>query len=378
MPFSRPTLSDLRDQASSDVASALPGADALLRYSNIGILAQVVAAMVNGLYGYLDWTANQAVPFTATGEYLEAWAALKGVTRKPAVVASGTATFAGTNGAVVPKGTPIDRSDGVAFVSTAAATVAGDAVVVPIAAVAGGGAANGVAGVTMILAIGIAGVSSSGTGSIIGGGAEVESDDELRGRMLAVYAASPQGGAKGDYEAWARAIPGVTRAWTLPGGMGPGTVLVQFMMDDARAAFGGFPQGVNGVPSKEGRAAHAAGDQLVVADALFALQSATALVYAVAPVANVIGLTVAGIPGASVAVRAAIAAAVAGALLGAAAPGAVTPISAIEAAIASVAGAKGFVITGVTASHGAVSPAIVGNISSDPTALPTLDAIAYV
>lgn len=377
MPRARPTLSDLRNQASSDVASALPGADALLRYSNIGILAQIVAAMVNGLYGYLDWTANQAVPFTATDEYLEAWAALKGVTRKPAAPATGTATFTGADGAVIPAGTPIDRGDGVAFVSTASATIAGGSAVVPITATSGGATANGVAGVTLILAVGISGVSPSGVGSIIGGGTEVERDDELRSRMLAVYASPPQGGSRSDYADWALAVPGVTRAWALPGGMGPGTVLVQFMMDDDRAAFGGFPQGSDGVASTETRDAAAAGDQLVVAEALFVLQSATALVYAVAPIANVIGLTIAGIAGVGASVKAAIAVAVTKALTATAKPGSVTPLSSIEAAISSVAGAKGFVITGVTASHGAAVPAGVGNITSDANALPTLGAIAY-
>ena len=44
MPFSRPTLATLRAQAAADIASALPGADPLLRFSNLGILGDAEAA----------------------------------------------------------------------------------------------------------------------------------------------------------------------------------------------------------------------------------------------------------------------------------------------------------------------------------------------
>ena len=49
------------------------------------------------------------------------------------------------------------------------------------------------------------------------------------------------GGAEYDYEAWALAVPGVTRAWASGNEMGMGTVTVRFMMDDLRADNYGFP-----------------------------------------------------------------------------------------------------------------------------------------
>ncbi len=377
MPFSRPTLTDLRGQTAADISASLPGTDALLRYSNLGIMAEVLAALAYLHYGYLDWIAQQSTPFTATEEALEGWAALKGVTRNPAVPASGTASFPATSG-TIPAGTPIARADGVNYVSTADATAAGGQVIVPIAATDVGAITNAAVGVALTLGIGVSGVSGQGVVSAaVGGGADIETDDELKSRMLLVYSSPPQGGSIADYQEWAGEVPGVTRCWVNPSGLGPGTIVLLFMMDDAEAAHGGFPQGTDGCATAETRDTAATGDQLALANAIFAKQPATALVYAVAPTQNAIGLTIAGLLGASTATKAAISAAVTKALRFSAVPGGVTDISAIEGAIAAVAGTAGFVITNITASAGVVSPGAAGNITSNAGALPVLGAVAY-
>ena len=53
MTFARPTLDELRKQTQTDLQSALPGADALLRSSNLAILATILAGLATGHYGYL-------------------------------------------------------------------------------------------------------------------------------------------------------------------------------------------------------------------------------------------------------------------------------------------------------------------------------------
>ena len=196
--------------------------------------------------------------------------------------------------------------------------------------------------------------------------------------MLIAYQKPPQGGSIDDYGEWALAVPGVTRVWVIPSGMGPGSVVLFFMMDDVQAAHGGFPQGSNGCARLETRDTPATGDQLALANALYFQQPVTALVYAVAPTQNVIGLTIAGLSTASTATKADIAAAVANALLVAGRPGGVTNISAIEAAIAAVALTGGFVLTNVSASAGTVSPGATGNITSNAGALPVPGAIIYI
>lgn len=379
MTFARPTLDELRKQTQTDLQSALPGADALLRYSNLAILANILAGLATGHYGYLDYIARQATPFTAIGEMLEGWAGLKGVTRKPATAAAGTVAFTGTVGATIPAGTSVLRSDGFAYTTTAEASVgAGGSVTAPIASIAAGTTGNAAGGAAFALGSGVAGVSAAGAAAgPITGGAAVESDDSLRSRMLLAYANPPQGGSASDYRQWALAVPGVTRAWVDPGGMGPSTVVLYFMMDDAQASHGGYPQGTNGVAAAEARDIAAAGDQLTVANAIFVRQPVTPIIYAVSPRPNSLTFTIAGLAGASATLKGAIASAITAALLASAVPGGVTNMSAIEAAIAAVNGSAGFVITNVDASAGAVTPGAAGNIVSNAGCLPALASITW-
>jgi uncharacterized phage protein gp47/JayE len=372
MPFSRPTLTQLRAQIGADIASSVPGADGLLRFTNLGVLGDLVAKAEHAHFGYLDWIALQSVPFTATGEHLEGWAALKQITRKPAAAAAGFATFAGTPGTVIPAGSAVTRADGFAYTTSADAAVAPSGFAsCPILANAPGATGDAAAGVLVSLSSNpIAGVQSDGaTGTTLTGGADVEGDDDLRTRMLQAYSAVPQGGAANDYVDWALEVPGVTRAWATPSGVGPGTVVVYVMLDDAEAAFGGFPQGQDGVAAAEPRATAATGDQLTVANAIYPLQPVTALVYVVAPLANPVTLTI-SLPSATAAIRAAVDAAIGQVFLDRGAPGGTVDLSYIEAAIAAISGSSGFVITAISAPHGSVTPGTTGNIISATGYLP--------
>lgn len=302
MPYARPTLTDLRTLVAQDIAAELPGADALLRFSCLNILGDAQAALAFLHYGYLDWIAQQAVPFTATEEFLEGWAAVKDVFRKPATQATGIVTFSGAPGSVVPLGTVIVRGDGTQFTSTAAVTVgSGGTAAVPAVANADptgqtGAFGSTILGTTMTLSSSVVGVQSNGAvTTAFTGGADLETDDALRARMLEVYQNPPQGGAQSDYVTWALQIPSVTRAWALRNGFGVGTVVVYVMLDISEAVYGGFPQGTNGVAASEPRGTAATGDQLLVANGVYPLQPVTALVTVVAPVAQPINFTIQGI-----------------------------------------------------------------------------------
>lgn len=384
MPFQRPALSDLRVQVAADISSGVPGADGLLRFSNLGVLGTVVAGLAQLHYGYLDWIALQATPYTATDEYLEAWAALKGITRNAATPATGTATFAGTNGTPLPSGTQMVRGDGYLYQTTATGTVASGTVTVPIAAVlptidpinnptGSGAASNAAAGTILTLQSPVIGIQQNSTSSALTGGADVETDDSLRTRMLQRYQDPPQGGDSADYVGWALDVPGVTRAWCFPNGFGAGTVVVYIMLDVAESGNNGFPVGTNGVSQYDQgprgpRGTVATGDQLTVANAIVTEQPVTALVYICGPTANTINFTISGIATAPTSVRTAIAAAIDQIFLEQGSPiaGTSVDLSAIEAAIAAIAGTKGFVIETPTA-----------NIANVTGQLPVLGTVTY-
>lgn len=382
MPFARDSLTELRAQVSEDIAAALPGSNPLLRFSNLGIIGAVQASMTYLMYGYLDYIAQQSVPFTATEEYLEGWAALKNVYRITAAPAQGTAQFTGTNGVSIPSGTPIVRADGQQYRTTASGTIASGSVTVPATAVPDpeglvGAIGNCDAGTALTLGTAIAGVTSTGVAATAFiDGTDLEKDDALRARMLLTYQNPPHGGDQEDYVEWALAIPGVTRAWCVPNAFGSGTVAVYVMMDIAEAAHGGFPQGTNGVSQNDHgpnagapRDTVATGDQLTVADAICLVQPVTALVYVLAPIAQAVNFVISGISGASAATKSAVSAAIASVLAEFATIGAGTStlnLNYIESAIDTVPGTAGFVI---------VSPA--GNIATPSGNLPVLGTITY-
>lgn len=389
MPFSRPTLSDLRAQVLADIKAGLPGTDSLLRFSNLNVLGTASAGLGHLHYGYLDYIALQSTPYTASDEFLEAWAALKGVFREPAVAATCLrVTWSGQPGVSIPEGTLLARGDGYVYATTADGVVDGTGfVVVPIAAVlppidpvnnpTGMGAlGNSPAGTSLTLQAPIEGIQSTGTAvDPISGGADVELDDSLRARMLFAYQNPVSGGSVSDYVKWTRDVPGVTRAWCAPNGFVAGTVVVYFMMDQAEAAHNGFPQGTNGVsqydkgPGSTGpRGTLATGEQLTVADSIILVQPVTALVYACAPEPNTVNFTITGLTSASSATKAAIASAIDAVLLAQGQPQAGTDVdlSSINAAIAAIAGTAGFVIT---------APA--GNIDNLTGKLPVRGAVNY-
>src|SRR5690348_4728071 len=163
MPFERPTLSALRGQAQQDVLSDPAIGPALLRNANTRVLARLFADFAHLNYGYLDWISKQAVPFTATDEFLEAWAGLKGVTRKPATAAVLQATFNGNVGVVIPANNLVIRADGAEYITQGDAVVGGGGTVtVTIAAQIAGAAGNADNDTIVALGAAIAGILGNG------------------------------------------------------------------------------------------------------------------------------------------------------------------------------------------------------------------------
>ena len=349
MPFPRPTLTALRTQAMQDItASDLPNADGFLRRSALRILAWVQAGLAYLHYGYLDWIAREGVPFTATDEYLEAWASLAptGILREAPTPATGPAQWSGTTGTPLPGGTLCNRADGVQFSIVNGGTVGGgNTVSVTVLAVVPGSAGNTDSGSPLTLATTISGINPTGVAlAELTGGTDLETDSHLRMRMLQAFQNPPQGGAIADYILWCLAVPGVTRAWCLPLGRGPGTVVVYTMFDVTEAAFGGFPQGTNGVAMAETRDTPATGDQLAVANYIFPLRPVTALVYSDAPTGVSQNFTVNGLVPSNPTIQASIIAALAAMLVQKASPLADSYIDQSDAddAISAVPGVVSF------------------------------------
>jgi uncharacterized phage protein gp47/JayE len=230
MPFETPSLPVLIKRTQSDLASDS------LRQSDAQVLARTLGGAAYGLYGYLDWIAEQILPDKADESTLERIAALRlNQPRKSAQAASGSVSFTASAGAVLDVDTLLQSSDGRTYKVTAARTTSNGLNSTTIAALEAGSLGNAEAGMTLIPVqpiLGIAGNSFNVLAPGLIGGIARESLESLRSRVISSYRIIPHGGSAQDYETWALECPGVTRAWCLGSYLGPGTVGLFIMRDN--------------------------------------------------------------------------------------------------------------------------------------------------
>lgn len=349
MPFQRPSLADLVARSAADIEAGLPGADARLRRSNLAVLSRMHAGAVHGVYGYLDWLAQQLMVDTAETVFLDRYAGIWGVLRVPASFAAGAVAVTGTTGVVVPAGTQLQRSDGAAYTTTADTTITSGAADVPVAALSAGIAGNADAGTRVTFTTPVSGVNTTGvvaTGGLTRG-ADRESDDALRGRVLGRIQRPPMGGARSDYEAWALQVAGVTRAWVYPLENGPGTVVVRFVRDNDASL----------IPEPD--------EVEAVQDYIDDLRPVTAQVTVEAPTAKPLNMTIQLTPN-TAAVKAAVTAELADVIKREAAPGGTILLSHLREAVSVAAGEVNNVIS---------SPAV--DVTHDPGEMPVLGTITW-
>ncbi|XTZ40079.1 baseplate J/gp47 family protein [Salmonella enterica] len=379
MPFKRDTLSELRQRNRQFLQTELKHVGTLLRFSNLQVLADMDAGMSHLHYAYLDYIAKQSIPFTATGEYLAQWMALKKVFRKAASAACSPACQAtGTPGAIIPAGAILNRSDGYRYTTDAelkignqgTGTVSVTAVLPDITEdVTGGGeAGNADSGTCLMLDTNIAGVKST---MILleaaTGGANIEDEEVFRQRGLMAYQNESQGGNADDYRRWALEVAGVTRAWVAPRLLGANSVGIYIMCDGSDRSNNGFPVGSDGVAAKEQYPyGKAGGDQLRVADYIFPRRPATTVIWVCSPVKKRVDFDIGGIPDADAATVTAIEQAIDEVFFENGEPGGKIFISDLTLAIGALDGTRGFVInrpSGTFIRLGAGELPVRGNIT---------------
>jgi uncharacterized phage protein gp47/JayE len=242
MPWTTPSLADVRRLTRDNVAAALQGASVI----GNGVLPKVadaMSALAHLVLRYVFWVSQQLLPDTAEREWLDRHANIWIGGRKDATYAAGTATFTGIDGTVLPAGTRLAAATGgVQYETTEQITIGSAATPAAIRALTPGSAGNQDSGASLNLSGAVAGVDATAVVVSLIGGVDIESDDSLRERVLFRIQRPPMGGDADDYVAWTRKISGVSRAWSYPNEMGIGTVTVRFMMDELRAGQSGIPQ----------------------------------------------------------------------------------------------------------------------------------------
>lgn len=279
--FYIPSIKDMVQRTRNAFRAETPGTDAWVWPNNIYVSAKVIGGAVWEAFGRLAWMDRQRFVRTATGYGLERHGLDYGIARKPASYAQGNVVVVSdvypTN---IPAGTTFTRpTDGATFTSTQSRQVGRYdlSAVVPVVADAAGRAGNTVYGTPLTATVaGVTAVAVDDYG--LGQGADLETDEQLRVRILHRKRYPPHGGAEYDYVAWGLELPGVTRVFAKGNAFGRGTVGVWFLMDDTYVA--GIPQ---------------AADVLAVQAHIDAVSPVTANVIVQAPTADCIDVIVQGL-----------------------------------------------------------------------------------
>jgi uncharacterized phage protein gp47/JayE len=250
MPWSTPTLKTVRQLTRDAITAALYGA-VFVGNNVLRVMADAMSGLAHHTLRYIDWLALQLLPDTAETEWLDRhgqiWLVNSDGTigRKLATLAFGSISVTGTPGVIVPlASTLISRpatGNPTNYETIEQVIIGQTATTIQVRALDPGAAGNMVANEIISFQPAINGVTPDNTVIAIAGGADDETDDQLRMRVLQRIQEPPMGGDASDYVAWVEAVPGVTRAWSFPLEQGMGTVVIRFMCDDLRADNNGFP-----------------------------------------------------------------------------------------------------------------------------------------
>jgi uncharacterized phage protein gp47/JayE len=234
MAFTRPTLGALINTAEAEINALIPNADARMRFSILNVFARVWAGLTDGLYGALVFLSRQLFTMTATRQFLRLIAQSYGILPLPSTAAQGCILLQGTAGTAVLLGTLFQRGDGVRYQTTAGVILpASGYIEVGAIALVLGERGNAAAGVLLRPTSSVGGlIAAEVCAAAIAGGADEETDDALRIRLLARLRNPPGAGTVKDWERWTFSFSAaITRVWVVPTIYGNGTVGIVFAQD---------------------------------------------------------------------------------------------------------------------------------------------------
>lgn len=219
--FAIPDFETIRAAILRDTLSLDPTAD-VSHDSDHFVHASRLAACATGQYAHQAWVVRQIFPDTADTMYLERHAALRGLMRRRATTASGTATVKGVAGSNIGAGVQI-KCGHLFYRTTGTAQIGQNGTATVVIAADESGAAHNTfqtAARFMAAPAGIAGDCIITTQ----GGTDAETDASLLARLLEIIRRPPAGGNQYDYKNWALSVDGVTSAYVYPLRRGLGTV----------------------------------------------------------------------------------------------------------------------------------------------------------
>lgn len=199
--------------------------------SDIMLRLRVLAGEIYQERAYAEYIMRQMFPTTAVGEYLDAHAAQRGLSRKNGTRAVGVVTFYPVEeeheAILIPAGTEVcTTQDLLRFTTDSDAVLATNAASVSVGATAQdiGSEYNILSGKIGIMVTPVLGIASVGNQAGFTGGTDDESDEELRKRITQSYVDISNGANAAYYRSIALSVDGVYSASAVGCSRGVGTV----------------------------------------------------------------------------------------------------------------------------------------------------------
>lgn len=239
MAYPLPSLDDLSKRVRTLFAEEVPGSNPAIWPNTFYVVGKILAEMGFEYHLRLDWLYRQLFASTADEEHLERHAYEIGIARRTASRAQGPATVDAATGLVIPAGVKFNRADGQSFSVRSGVTATGATATIELIADTPGLIGNTAAAVALSVAdpdavAGLGAVATVGSDGL-GGGAEAETIDDLRARILHAKRYPPTGGSAENWRAWTARVAGVdpARIWVDNFDNSTRDVWITFMMDRA-------------------------------------------------------------------------------------------------------------------------------------------------
>jgi uncharacterized phage protein gp47/JayE len=180
--FNRMRYADIIAEMNSRARSVF-GADVnLSEHSPLGMFFKVVAFSMAVIWQLAEYVYYGAYKDTAEGYQLDGVCQYIGITRKPASYATGTVTFTGTAGTVIPLQFLVSTGTYQFWTQQIATIPSCGTVDVPIRAIELGNTSNVLASTITTIVNPLTGVTAVTNAAATTGGADIETDESLRAR----------------------------------------------------------------------------------------------------------------------------------------------------------------------------------------------------
>lgn len=219
MALNIPTTQEQFEENLANLEGALGQEAPINDKAFLRVLAALEAGQYTTIYKKLVEDVKACLAITAIGDQLDTIGANYGIARKPAEAAAFEIELPAANGTVIPITVDfVGDANGIRYSVDSPSTASGGVAVINVTAKTLGTAGNLNIGDTMTIGTPIAGAESTATiTDQTNTGADEESDNDYRTRILDEIRSVRGGGNSADYRSWSQEVAGVKRAYPFAG-----------------------------------------------------------------------------------------------------------------------------------------------------------------